>query len=1279
MATAKHIKNANSKGRGILFGLAYFIVIALLLLNVAMRLAIHLLPEYTDEIQGFVEDKLDIQLQVDSVTGRVDGFFPVLELQDLQVQIDKESQPLTIKQASVALHPWLSLLKQDVQLEHLHLSGAEAELEVNENGGIKLKGQADKAQQEFTEEKVRKLLDVVYQQRNITLDSLAVSFDLPDMPDIKTEDLAIKLSRRGQKRTLAVSFGASNQPIAADVLVQLDQPVYRFSELAGNIYLAVKGEELERWVPKKWPLDYVPTKVTGQVHAWGSLTKGGLADTTIQLDNGQFRLTHKKQDDYWALNQASLLANAKRTQDGYELVIEEAKGQSEKAGDFKLGPLWIDAKGDGKFADYHWDLYGQDISISRLVRHLKAWPFDVPEALTLALDTAPKGEISSFQFAGKGKSWHSVSAEFTDLALGTDEHQASFSGASGWLAGTHDKGVISLNARPLTLQFPKAFNNELSAAVDTDVVWQSHEDEWRFTTGLVSIENADAQGKALAELRLVKDEDPYLKLRGEVTDGNVKSAKKYIPLLLLPPKVSEWLETAFIGGKLERGRFLYEGTVKPDKDMPWQRTFLMSFQTENAELNVSPDWPHFKNINGKVQINGGEVQGSGLAAHYLGQQISDIDVLVEPAPNKTTLLASGDFQGPANSLNKLFNDTGIAHLIPDELKKWKLDEGELNGSVDLRLPLGKEAKPVNVDVTSNFNGASFASEDMGISVKKLTGNAVFSSDSGLQVDSFTGELFDSPITGNVTSRANNTQVAFAGQAGIDQLKKWQDISNLEVIQGVLDYQFSLNLPRTQDSSLSWQVYSDLERVRVNLPKPLAKQYQQKLPLSVASRSAGKGQRISLRAGDRAQADLLVEGGALSRGGVHLGKGRASLPSSGIRIDGHVDSVDVEEWWQYLRKQFDSKTTGQLPNVYLSLITQRLGLGDAGYVNDATFSLQQSNDGYRAKVKSDRLTGELTMPKGYHPKGDVPLKVNLASLYWPFKKAQLPTKADKIDVSIKDIPRIDAAIESLTLDGKNLGAWSAQLKPYSNGVRAENLEVNWRKQSIDGNLTWKQSDTGLTSHLKADITSKSLAELFAELDLEAFIEGDKATSKWSVKWDGAPWDFDYKKLHGDIYLDVKDAFFPSTDKRTSALRMLGLLNIGNTFKRRLRLDFSDAVKEGLVVDRITGNHQLSGPEMTTTDLLIKAPSAEFKVAGKLDLSKGELDSGIEIILPVSSNLYAGCFAGPAACAGIFVVERLWGDKLEKITSMQYQVKGPWKKPDVKDVRKVYEQKRKQYKR
>src|SRR5699024_4273272 len=99
----------------------------------------------------------------------------------------------------------------------------------------------------------------------------------------------------------------------------------------------------------------------------------------------------------------------------------------------------------------------------------------------------------------------------------------------------------------------------------------------------------------------------------------------------------------------------------------------------------------------------------------------------------------------------------------------------------------------------------------------------------------------------------------------------------------------------------------------------------------------------------------------------------------------------------------------------------------------------------------------------------------------------------------------------------------------------------------------------------------------------------------------------------------------------------------------------------------------------TDLLIKAPSAEFKVAGKLDLSKGELDSGIEIILPVSSNLYAGCFAGPAACAGIFVVERLWGDKLEKITSMQYQVKGPWKKPDVKDVRKVYEQKRKQYKR
>ena len=67
-----------------------------------------------------------------------------------------------------------------------------------------------------------------------------------------------------------------------------------------------------------------------------------------------------------------------------------------------------------------------------------------------------------------------------------------------------------------------------------------------------------------------------------------------------------------------------------------------------------------------------------------------------------------------------------------------------------------------------------------------------------------------------------------------------------------------------------------------------------------------------------------------------------------------------------------------------------------------------------------------------------------------------------------------------------------------------------------------------------------------------------------------------------------------------------------------------------------------------------------------LAAQTLNQEVAMTLPLSSNLYAGCIAGPAVCAGIFVVERLWGDKLDKTTTITYQVSGPWQDPQVKET-------------
>ena len=105
----------------------------------------------------------------------------------------------------------------------------------------------------------------------------------------------------------------------------------------------------------------------------------------------------------------------------------------------------------------------------------------------------------------------------------------------------------------------------------------------------------------------------------------------------------------------------------------------------------------------------------------------------------------------------------------------------------------------------------------------------------------------------------------------------------------------------------------------------------------------------------------------------------------------------------------------------------------------------------------------------------------------------------------------------------------------------------------------------------------------------------------------------------------------TDTKTSFLCWVSW-NIG-TIQRRLRLDFSDLYKKGLSCDSITGDFRIDGPSVSTTNLAIKPPSAIIEAQGNVDLEKETLNHQMEVTLPLSSNLYAGCLAGPAACAGI----------------------------------------------
>lgn len=1270
-------------------------MVALLLFAAGARYAMQWMPEVQLYAEQYLSEEVGAKVSIKSLEGRVEGFYPVFVVHGLTVQTHDEGKaPLVIQHAKLTVDWWRSLLSFKLRAKQVWLSGADIHLIMDATGQVRLRGwSAQEHEAVATPEDLLALLELAYGQQSILLENIRVRFELPDVPALETHDLTVALVKKRGKRHFAASFNAVDEPLSFDVRLRLDNPATRWHELQGAAYTRLQGEYLERWLPSQWVQGYVPFRVSGALELWGALQSKGTANVVAALTDGQFSVRHQEQEGEWLLDNASFLLATKRDEQGYTAQLGHLRGHSEKGGDFNVGPVSLKTKHEKEDGEVAWSLRGSNVSVSGLARHGKAWPFTLPAVAHQFFALNPQGYINQFALEGKGYMPTALSARFTEVAAGDEEGPVSVAGVSGWLAGTESKGLLFVEHEAVTLTLPAVFSETLLANVKAPIAWQKNEEGWQLTSGLVKLTNEDvAAGEASFKLLWPQEALPQLQLEGEISAAKVAAAARYIPLKKLPPTVSDWLAHAFIDGHLPIGTFSYDGAIRAVDGAPMERDFIMYFDVLNTELNVARGWPHFQQVGGLVRVaitpQGIEVVGNDLTAQYLGQALSAVALDIQGSRDiPTALSARGHFQGGINSLNQLFNDTPIKRHIPSQMAEWEFSQGTTEGELALKIPLHPQAPKLEVGVQGHFANATMRSPTLNLAVTGLTGDGAFGLVEGFRSDSFTGVLLGEPITGRATSNRDLTHVTFAGATSIAALQRWQQQPWLQYVRGTLPYQFSLTVPRRKNHQVAWRLFSDMQGTELLLPAPFKKPAYLKLPLNVSWRKQSpQRQHLQVRAQKMLQGEFALVEGGLERGNVRLGGASAVLPTSGFVLDGAIETLNVTEWAKVLQAANKQGTVSAWPTLQADLAINNLRLGDVGDVGKAKLGVKETRDAWDIRLRSENITGELWLPKGYQLRGERPLTANVEEIRWPFNNRTHSIgvfdqqKTGKAGITAHQLPIADVRVGRALLQGKNLGSWQAQLRPYQYGTRFSALQGRWQGTKLTGEMTWlQQSGTQEETNIDAVVNSHRLEDTLASVGLKGFLEGEKGGITLQARWLGNPTAFDYRKLYGKASIKAENAYLPDSSKHTSALRMLGVLNVGHTLGRRLRLDFSDVVQKGLVVDKLSGDYRLAGPLLSTTSLRLVSPSAEFSVAGQLNLETGELDSGVEVTLPLSSNLYAGCLAGPAVCAGAFVIERLWGSRLEKITSMEYQVTGPWQNPKVDDVNGIYKRKRSQYER
>lgn len=178
-----------------------------------------------------------------------------------------------------------------------------------------------------------------------------------------------------------------------------------------------------------------------------------------------------------------------------------------------------------------------------------------------------------------------------------------------------------------------------------------------------------------------------------------------------------------------------------------------------------------------------------------------------------------------------------------------------------------------------------------------------------------------------------------------------------------------------------------------------------------------------------------------------------------------------------------------------------------------------------------------------------------------------------------------------------------------------------------------------------------------------------TSKKGVVYGNLSWEGispNLKTLSGDLRIELDDGRINAASAGQKVLNVFRIFEV-NTLNQLFLLDF-DILKTGIQYNKLTGTGKfINGVLNISTNKPITMTSKSFnaKVEGDIDFVNEKFNNRIIVDLPISQKLPAIALlaGGPAAAAGIWIVDKLAGDKLNSLMSVSVKLKGDFIKPSV----------------
>jgi uncharacterized protein (TIGR02099 family) len=1241
------------------------------------------LPGQRAALVDWVGQRTGLEVDVRQLGGHMRLLTPVVQLRDVSLRIPGSSEPaVTVARIDVEPDVFATLIARRPVLALLQLDGAALTLEQDDSGRWRVRGMPAPLNTEASRERLRQSLLLLYRQRDVVVTRSQVAIAGEGLPVSTFERVDLRMHNDGDAHLVSgstVAVGAARLPLRF-ALGFTGAPVLP-ADLVADLHLGLDPAPLEDWLPTRNLGGVFLDALTAGGDAWLRIENARLAAVSgaLQVDSVSASLEDGRKIE--GILGASTRFRWEPRSGGWQVALGGLAFR-------RHGAVWPDS--DAALAVTRNDAGQLQLraALSRgSIEVLAGFAGVLPEAARQGLveqlpQLAPRGEVRNLYLdldqARPAESRWRLQLELENLAVNAAGAVPGISGVSAHVEATPVAGYAALATRRSALDFPTVFD-ALLAVNDGNMrlAWHRDGPAWRLRTDLFRLASPNARASGLASLEFAPGEPAQLHLIGRIEDGNGKVAGRYLPRKVMREALLAWLDMALVDGLLEEGAFLYEGPVGRDPAIRAQRTYEMRFRARDMTLRYLADYPPLTAARADVHIVDGKVTGTGTGT-LLGARLADIRTLITPRDDQPALLeVSTRLEGNVADGLGMLTGTPLAAHMPPELARWRGD-GLLRADVSLAMPLAAGSAP-QVDVEGAIEGARFESAGLNLAVSDVSGAIAWRTGQGFSASGLRGRALGSEFTGSAATRTlragQQTRVDLAGALDMAAVRDWLRLPSLRFLAGRSPAGVSLLFGAGVNSGAQLELRSDLNGITATAPSPVGKAAAQRRPTQLTLDLGGSTRRLAVTSGElRALLDLA--GGDLQAGAVALGAaGLPAVPERGLAVQGNLARATIDEWSTFAGVLAGNGAAGSDSGVLAALgaLAGRIHALDVSVgrleglslaLDDARLRMGREPSGWSLGIRSRALNGFIVLPDGYTPRGEQPLVVQVDTLDLP--GAPVDGNGKPLQLQPGDVPRMALALNALRLGGEDFGNWSLETVPLPTGVELRDVHGSWRALDINGNGNWVRNDDGsTTSRFTGIARADDIARVSVAFGVRPAVSSARSELTLQLAWPGRPVDADIATVAGTIGVDLRDGRFVTDSARTQALRALGVFNV-NTWQRRLKLDFSDLYKKGVAFDTVTGQLAVQRGRVSTENLVVKGPSVQVAITGETELASDAVQGRLDVTLPVNSNLYVGCLAGLAACAGIVAFEQLWGNRLEKMTTLQYDVKGSWNDPVVTEI-------------